>query len=182
MSAGTGSSKHWTCGSGQRWIGAFGDLCGTSRYCLSAATFTPILTFPHQGGRDFQAAIGGYTKVSLRGNDDKWSCRPLSYQSLMSVVTDTPIMKMGSCLHSHANGYRKRGLDSRVRRPLWNLQICLSAASFTPILTFPHQGGRDFRHAHPRIEYGTGSNLPSSRGKGFPGSYRGLYKGPSTGE
>ena len=44
---------------------------------LSAANFTPIpvsstgqaLTFPHQGGRDFQAPIRRYARVSLRGND-----------------------------------------------------------------------------------------------------------------
>ena len=46
------------------WIPAFGELCATSRYCLSAANFTPILTFPHRGGRDFQAPIRGYAKVS----------------------------------------------------------------------------------------------------------------------
>ena len=41
-----------------------------SRYCLSGVNFTPILTFPHQEGRDFQAPIRGYAKVSLRGNDE----------------------------------------------------------------------------------------------------------------
>ena len=43
---------------------AFEDLCVTSRYYLRAANFTPILTFPHQGGRDFGAPIGGYAKDS----------------------------------------------------------------------------------------------------------------------
>ena len=49
----------------------------TLQICLSAANFTPIpvsstgraLTFPHQGGRDFQTPIRGYAKVFFRGND-----------------------------------------------------------------------------------------------------------------
>ena len=53
-------------------IPAYGDLYISSRYCLSTANFTPIpegITFPHQGGRDFQTPITGHAKVFLRGND-----------------------------------------------------------------------------------------------------------------
>ena len=55
-------------------------------------------------------------------------------------------------------------VDSCFRSPLRNLQKCLSAANFTPSLTFPHQGGRDFqvpirRYAKvsPVSWYGAGS-------------------------
>ena len=135
---------------------------------LSAANFTPIpvsstgqaLTFPHQGGRDFQAPIRGRARPGAqrdgqahqpaggRAGRGRLGLDRQAQPQLMPSRCDKAMYAGVSVL-----GAGRWVLDSRLRRPVRNLQTWLSAANFTPIpvsstgqaLTFPHQGGRDFQ-------------------------------------
>ena len=49
---------------------------GTSRN----AVFTPILTFPRQGGRDLRRGLGSYSKVSESGNPERRAAANLDSQ------------------------------------------------------------------------------------------------------